>query len=1146
MQAPDFLQAEEQDSYDQTIAIVGMDGVFPDAGNVAEFWENVRTGVESGTSFDRAALERAGLARELIEAPNLVTRRPMLKQVDQFDARFFDFSDIEAEALDPQLRLLLQCGYHALEEAGSADAGARLRVGSFVGVRHSRYLDEHLMPSARHGAALGTDYLQMINRKDSAATLMAYKLGLGGPAVSVNTACSTSLLAVHLACNSLLSYECDLALAGGAAIPSFGPDGNLYVPGGFLSKDGRCRPFSDDAGGTIDGAGVAMVALKRYADALRDGNVIHALILGSAINNDGDDKVGYTAPSVSGQMRVISDALAVAGVPADSIGYVEAHGTGTRLGDPIEFRALTQAYRQYTARSGYCALGSLKANIGHLGTAAGIAGLIKTALVVREACIPALVNFARPNPEIALDRSPFFVPRETGAWPASQTPRRGAVSSFGIGGTNVHMIVQQPPARAPLSGRPAGTRRLCVLSAKSPAALRATAQAIATHVAGLPAARFDDLASTLSRQRAHLPWRTSVVVDSAQALAAQWQSLAAPHRAGNAPRVAFLFPGQGSQHRGMTLALRRWPVFADTFDQVAALFKVHAGLDLPALLDAPDEAVLTATEAAQPALFATSYALCALWRALGVAPGALLGHSIGELAAACVAGVFSLEDGVKLVSARGRLMQQAPNGAMLAVFLPEHELTPWLTTGVELAAINGPAACVVSGSNAHIDGLQANLIARGVEVRRLRTSHGFHSASMDGAARQFADVVRTVTLAAPAFPVVSNVSGEPLSDAEAQSPEYWARQLRAPVQFARGLQCLAQLGVDCLLEVGAGSSLTSLARVELPSMPAIASQPHILRAQQQGDAAQTAFLQAAGELWSHGVVLDLAACQAPPAGFASVSLPGYQFEQQRHWVEAGRRQPQPDPSSQDGGTVLRPWCAAAPHGPLRIDVRDVPCELKEALAAGGHTLAANGEAELTLVHADDPVGAALLWAGRPGVRVVADFRCPRNRQALTDLLRASSIGTTAVLLEGRAFAFSAAPVTGAGIENIETNQESPEMAGESEQSVVAADAAGAGDVRGTVHAIWTQVLAREQIGMDDNFFDLGGNSLWALQIVSRVNQAFGCDIELSQLLGAATINELAALVEQKLFSQIDDSELRQLLSECGDLSDEELQLLLQT
>lgn len=1271
------------------VAIVGMQGVFPESPTISEFWENLIAGRECIRDFQDDELRRHGVPETLIGNNNYVKRRPLIDGVGQFDARFFGFSDIEAEALDPQIRLLLQCAYRALEEADACEAPVRLRTGVFAGLRQPRYLEQHLLRSKRHLDSLGSDYLQMINRKDSAATLLAYKLDLGGPAISLNTACSTSLLAVHLACSSLQTYECDVALAGGAAIPAFVPEGQLYVPGGFLSVDGRCRPFSEGSDGTIDGAGVALVALKRLEDAERDGNVIHAVILGGAANNDGIEKVGYTAPAVGGQMRVISDAIEVSGVSPESIGYVETHGTGTALGDPIEMRALTQAWRHYTDRRGYCYIGSIKANMGHLGAAAGVAGLIKTALVLREARIPPLANFTEPNSKLGLHDSPFLIPVAEQPFTGQGAPRRAAVSSFGIGGTNVHLILEQPPASV---RKPAGKGdRLLVLSTKSDEALRESGRLIGERLTSLHDDALPDVAATLVRTRARMNRRYAVVADSMKRAAEKIRKAADPvSDGGKTPPLAFLFPGQGGRHDVLMSELHeQFTVFRDTFAHVASLVKQDSSIDLYKLPAAGDG--LDRTENVQPLLFATSYAMAGLWQSLGVHTNLLLGHSVGELVAACLAGVFSLEDGVKLVCARGRLMQTAPAGAMLAVLLPEKRLIDSLPPGLEIAAVNGRESCVASGPVELIDKLAAELSGRGVANRRLNTTHAFHSAAMSEAAAGFERVVSAIALQSPVKTIISNLTGEPLTNAEATSPEYWSRQLRHTVQFAKGLHTLTRFGAGILLEVGPGGVLTGIARAELDNAACIASQSPAGGSQN----ALTAFLTAAGELWCRGIDLDLLAVNRLPENSPLLSLPGYGFATRRFWVDAGK-----------GGTDIPPahaavvpveWSPLMPVSPPKVAAScrlwhgdtALAAQLSAALREAGFEVTPvdlrddaaepGSDSEMTLLLDSSADGDACRLLpgnndlivmrhsafahdeGMLGDAITANFESSANCRTAAALCRAAAPMSPVVILEGVAFQLRtgaasqtrvSAPAVAAtaglppqAVELIEAQtaeagpitrwnvladdtEPSPAMcestpywllvddcdlsparrarrfrdkcvllfaagavevrrlilrqplrrmspalladsirtalsgeqvvymslqAGDVDMNEETAQAAPAGetfdpaDIAGTVTSIWKTVMGIEQIGLHDNFFeDLGGNSLWALQIVSKVNAAFGCEIHLSELLDAATIADLAAVVEKKLLSGVDDEELDSLLQELGDLPEDELRQLLES
>jgi phthiocerol/phenolphthiocerol synthesis type-I polyketide synthase E len=1300
-----------QDQPDQKIAVVAMSGRFPEADSVDALWELLKSGHEAGQEFSVDQLEAVGFPRAVAERADFVRRRPLLNHFDQFDAGFFGFTPLEAEALDPQLRLLLQSAYHALEEAGGLGRVQRLRTGTFVGLRQSRYLDEHLMASPRHGNALGYDYMQMINRKDSAATLLSYKLDLGGPAISVNTACSTSLLAVHLACGQLLSYECDLALAGGAAIAAFGPDGIPYVPGGILSKDGRCRPFSADADGTIDGSAVAIVALKRYEDALRDGNRIHAVILASAANNDGADKVGYTAPSVGGQARVITEALGLSGISPDTIGYLEAHGTGTRLGDPIEIRALTQVYRNQTERRAYCHLGSIKANVGHLGAAAGVTGLIKAALVVREGVIPPLVNFSKANPALNLDSSPFVIPTEATLWPPQGTPRRAAVSSFGIGGTNVHAILEAGPAPTPAApaSAPSGTIELCLLSARSREAVQANAESVAAHLKGNSSTRLDDLAVTLAESRSHMPWRRFDVVDSVDALSDRWAHaaplLCEPPRTRR--RLAFLFPGQGSQHGAMAMGLyARWQPFRKNFDEISALISRHAGIDLASMIRTNDDAALRQTAVAQPALFAVSVALARTWQALGVAPDVLLGHSVGEIAAGCVAGIFSLEDAARLVCARGRLMQAAAPGTMLAVSLDATALARHLSgdgdfTRIETAVVNGRTACVAAGPAAEVERLQQHLSRAGVHTRALHTSHAFHTQAMDAAAQALAEVARAIDLQPCRIPVISSVTGTVLTDEQACSPLYWAQAVRQPVNFLGGLEALQAQGIDLSLEVGPGNTLSSLVRQDGWPWHAVTSLPHPSMAAKEpsGHADVRTFLRAAGELWAHAIPIDTDVLMPRREGYRQAHLPGYAFDRQRHWVEAGRPAGAGTAAASESHQAQTPWRRALlspitlatvtpPAGSVHLHWNGTPTADMTAIP-NVEGVADAQLADWVAHHTDQPVEAAVLATPTPseppGVpHLWADFDSPANRQALSRIvgkagrprklllldgkpftllldrvphlggaprLRVSQVAgippqwwpadedaplapetptpgstplnlvrlfgpasmvtttlqglipndaawllldepdlppverlqrlstarsalaaagitqTTWLVLQGdgltltseslaRLLATCAAPLDGstyvAAMSMLASADPSSARTEDLSKDLKMNEASVTGteledtksDVSSTIRSIWARVLGKSDIGLDDNFFELGGNSLWALQIVSQVNTEFGCELHLSELLNSATVNALSALVEQRLLGTVDDAELQALLSELGDVSEEDVRRML--
>ncbi|HTG35648.1 MAG TPA: non-ribosomal peptide synthase/polyketide synthase [Thermoanaerobaculia bacterium] len=871
------------------LAIVGMAGRFPGAADIEAFWRNLQDGVESISFFSSGELRAEGIAAETLAHPRYVPAGGTLDGGDLFDAGFFGYTPREAELMDPQHRVFLECAWEALERAGY-DPGAGGAVGVYAGASFSTYLGN----LASRGELGGTGSPLLGNDKDFLATRVSYKLDLRGPSLTVQTACSTSLVAVHLACQALLAGECDMALAGGVSVSAPLKSGYVFQEGSIMSPDGHCRAFDAAAQGTVRGQGVGLVVLKRLRDALDDGDSIHAVLLGSALNNDGAGKVGYTAPSVEGQAAAIAEAQSVAGVEPASVGYVETHGTGTRLGDPIEIAALVRAFGPGPGRQS-CAIGSLKTNIGHLDAAAGVAGLIKAALAVESGTIPPSLHFERPNPEIGLEESPFFVAAERREWPVAG-PRRAGVSSFGIGGTNAHVVLEEPPAPAP-SG-PSRPRQLLLVSARSPQALEEATRRLAGFLEeGLdqrPDLELGDVAYTLRVGRRAFPHRRMVVCgDAAEAVAA----LRDPRRtltweAGEGDRgVVFLFPGQGAQHVGMGRDLYTGEaVFRDHVDLCARHLEPHLGLDLRAVLYPPaggEEAArerLTGTALAQPALFVVESALAKLWMSWGVRPRAMLGHSIGEYVAAWLAGVFSLEDALALVAARGELMRSLPAGAMLAVPLPEREVEGLLGPGLALAAVNAPDFCVVSGPEPAVEELWGTLARAGIAGRRLATSHAFHSAMMDPILGAFEERVHRVARSAPSLPWVSNLTGEWIRPEEATDPSYWSRHLRATVRFAAGLETLLADPGAVLLEVGPGDGLTNLARRQPGAgvgRTAIASMRHPKSAQHDLET----LLAALGRLWLAGARPDWAGFHAGERR-RRVLLPTYPFERRRYWIAA--------------------------------------------------------------------------------------------------------------------------------------------------------------------------------------------------------------------------------------------------------------------
>jgi amino acid adenylation domain-containing protein len=878
------------DPRSSSVAIIGMAGRFPGAPDVERFWENLAAGVESITFFSPEELQAVGVDAEVLADPAYVRARSVVSGAEKFDAAFFDLSPREAEVIDPQHRLLLECAWEALENAGHDPRRFPGTIGVFAGAGVNTYLLANLQHNREVMGAVGSFQAMLGSGGDFLSTRISYKLGLTGPSLTVQTACSTSLVAVHLAVQSLLNGECDMALAGGVRLLVPRKGGHPYQPGNIFSRDGHCRPFDAAATGTTEGEGLGLVVLRRLADAASDGDRIQAVILGSAINNDGAGKLGYTVPSVEGQSAVIALAQALSGIEAATIGLIEAHGTGTPLGDPIEMRALSQVFAGPATPGRRIAVGSLKSNLGHLDAAAGVASLIKAALAVERGVIPPSLHFERPNPQIDLAAGSFYVPVVATPW-RETGPRRAGVSSFGIGGTNAHVVLEEAPEVPP--GSASRPLQLLVLSARTPAALEQTTRNLAEHLGRHPELDLADVASTLQRGRTAFDARRIVVCGSTEdalvlATLDPKRVLSRTREAGERP-VFFLFSGQGAQYPGMGAELyRNEPVFRAEVDRSAEILYPRLGLDLRQVLypegGDPAEAAarLEQTALAQPALFVVEYALARLWMAWGVRPEAMLGHSLGEYVAACLAGVFSLADALALVAERGRLMQEMPGGAMLAVQLPEAEVRP-LLGGLSLAAVNGPAMCVVAGEPGEIAALAERLVGRGLEGRRLHTSHAFHSASMEPVLAPFAAAFDGLRLHAPAIPFVSNLTGTWIRPEEATSPAYWVRHLRETVRFSDGLAVLFGRPGAVFLEVGPGRALTSLVR-QHPSRPGAPSVLASLPTAGDGRRADAAVLRTLGELWLAGVEIDWRGFHAGERRLR-VPLPTYPFERQRYWVE---------------------------------------------------------------------------------------------------------------------------------------------------------------------------------------------------------------------------------------------------------------------
>lgn len=894
MRALPIGQSDMVSDEGNAIAVVGMACRFPGASNVDDFWQNLLAGKESFSSFSEEELLAAGVSERDLRNPNYVKVAPVIDEIDQLDAAFFGISPREAEILDPQHRVLLETCHVAIQRAGYDGCADRLRVGLFAGSRNNEYVNSNLSANPSLKRTVGEMALIISNQTDYLATSVAYRLNLRGPAVTSVTACSTSLVNVHLACQSLRVGECDVALAAGVEIAVPMIRGYVYNEGGINSPDGRVRPFDANARGTVFGNGCGVVVLKRMNDALADRDTISAVILGTAINNDGSGKSDFASPSKIGQVEVIRAALRDSGVDPDTIGFVEAHGTGTMVGDPIEIAALTDAYRGHTQRSGYCAVASVKANVGHLGAAAGIAGFIKAARCVQDGVLPASLNFDEPNPAIDFVSSPFYVNATLGKWPDVQAPRRAGVSAFGVGGTNAHVIIESPPP-PPLPGPSRRPYQLLTISARTPAALAVASAEIAEHLAECPD-ELADIGFTLNLGRSHHAARRFLVAsDRAEAASKLASDLpgatATTLPAGTERSIAFLFPGQGAQYPGMARGLYdREPAFASHIDAFASVLADSHHLNLLDLLFS--EAVgaedrLGQTAVTQPAMFAVEYALARLLQAWGVTPAAMAGHSVGEFVAASLAGVIDADDAVRLVADRGALMQAVPAGSMLAVMLPEELLLPMLPPEVDLAAVNGPGVCVISGQNRDIAEMQAIFASQGIGARRLRTSHAFHSQMMEPVLDDFRQRVAQVDLRSPKIPYVSNLTGTWIRDEEAVDPDYWASHLRYCVRFSDTLSLLIDTGRYVFAEVGPGQALTGLVgayrRRVSSGRPVPTAVATLRKANENRDDTEVA-LEALGRIWAAGGPVDWARFWSDERR-SRVPLPTYPYERRRFWID---------------------------------------------------------------------------------------------------------------------------------------------------------------------------------------------------------------------------------------------------------------------
>jgi phthiocerol/phenolphthiocerol synthesis type-I polyketide synthase E len=1003
----------------ERIAVIGIAGRFPGAANTEQYWENLCKGIESVARFSDEQLLTAGAEPALLSDPSYVKAGVVLDGVELFDASFFGFSPREAELMDPQHRVFLECAWEALEDAGHVPDSGQGRVGVFAGAGLNTYFLLNI--TSDRGLMDSWSDLQrmMVIDKDYLATRASYKLNLKGPSITVQTACSTSLVAVHLACQSLLNGECDMALAGGVSIRIPQIAGYRYEEGSIQSPDGHCRAFDADAGGMVLGSGAGIVILRRLEDAVADGDCIRAVIRSSSINNDGADKVGYTAPSVEAQASVIAETHALAGVSAAEVSYVETHGTGTRLGDPIEIAALTKAFRRTTDKTGFCAIGSVKTNIGHLDAAAGVAGLIKVVLALEKGMLPPSLNFNRPNPNIDFAQSPFVVQKTLSGWRRGSSRRLAGVSSFGIGGTNAHVLLEEAPEVVSYESR--RPWHLLTLSARTPGAVEKITDNLANFLAGHAEVDMADVAFTLQSGRKGFEHRRSVAVcgraDAIEVLRSRSPKRVFTHSQGlSNATVAFMFPGQAAQCVNMGLEIYRVEKgFRETVDYCCELLKPALGIDLLEVLypsaDRAESAAeqINQTAITQPALFTIEYAMARLWMEWGVVPESMIGHSIGEYVAACLAGAFSLEDALALVAVRGRLMNSMPRGSMLAVRADENMLRQYLDGDLSVAAINGPATCVVSGPSGAIAALQQRLEHEKIGCRLLRTSHAFHSSMMEPALPPFRKAFGGMELKPPNIPFISNLTGTWIEPARATDPGYWADHLRGTVRFSDGLGQLMKNSDRVLLEVGPGQTLTSFSRqhpAKTPGQVALAS----FGFGKERTSDLEGMIATLGQLWALGAKVSWPALHGDQRR-RRVPLPTYPFERRRYWIDG----------ILGGGNG-------------------------QARSASEHSRAGDGSGYCgTERSAEQPQIAAAVY----------------DRPSLTNEYSA------------------------------------PED-----------------DLEVQLAAIWQELLGIKSIGTQDDFFELGGQSLLAAGLFAQIERRLHRKIPLATIFEAPTIRQLAGIMRQ--------------------------------
>jgi amino acid adenylation domain-containing protein len=1011
------------------IAVISMTGRFPGASSVEAYWENIRNGVESIRFFSREEMIESSVPVSQVDDPNYVPARGLMDDPDKYDAAFFGYNPRDALLMDPQHRQLLECSWEVMERAGYDATKYPGRVGVFVGTGKNTY---EQLAAAEYSVGQSLDLMQSLisSGVDFPSARISYNLNLHGPSMNIQTACSTSLVAVHVACRSLLEGECDLALAGGASIKPPLKVGSMYQPGGITSPDGHCRAFDAAAEGTVGATGVGVVLLKRLEDALDDGDAIEAVILGSAVNNDGSEKLGFSAPSIKWQADVIRTAHQKANIHPDTIQLVECHGTGTPLGDPVEIEALTRAFGKSGNRTEPCAIGSVKSNLGHLDAAAGVAGLIKTVMCLKHREMAPSLNYREPNPRIDFKNSPFRVNDRLCAWPRGAMPRRAGVSSFGIGGTNAHVVLEEAPDQIPITENK--LVKLVILSARSRKALDRSAENLLQHLESNLGINLDDVAYTLQVGRRDFEYRLSLLCkdrhEAVDALRKHGDGVVYSRHETSQRPVVFMFPGQGSQHENMARGLyEQHEMFRAVIDDCCKKLLNVLNLDLRHLLF-PEKGGgtdpcrnLEQTCFTQPALFVIDYALARLWIHWGIKPWSFIGHSLGEYVAACLAGVMSLEDALSLIAIRGRLMNDMLEGSMLSVCLPEDELKERLDPMCSVAAVNLGDVCTVSGPVDSIRQLEIKLRGENLKCQSLNTSHAFHSVMMEPCLEIFVEEVKKIQLDVPQIKFISNVTGSWITDAEAVDPDYWGRQLRETVRFSDGLATVFRDGGDLLLEAGAGKTLSSLAGAH-PEKPDGVRIIRSLPCMGDGITDQGFITQSVAQFWLNGLMPNWSNFH-PRRDRRRVQLPTYPFEHQSFWIKHGSRHHQ-------------------------VGRKPFPATLQE-------------NQQVDLDAADHP---------RPGEQSASGLPVCQPRPE-------------------------------SDIPFVEARNK----------------------IESSLALIWQELLGIGPIGIDDNFFNMGGHSLSASRIMIFMREEYDIELPIRQIFDHPTIRQLARMINLEMDRDTDET-----------------------